>query len=68
MNTSSSTDGSKRTSRSEPAAEPLAPPAPSLEVLEFLGEFTGADGEWIDPLDLEPVDGAEDEDGGVPVD
>lgn len=73
MNTSSSTDGSKRASRSEPEDEPLAPASPSLELLEFLGEFTGADGEWVDPLDLDPLDrdgseAAESEDDGVGVD
>jgi hypothetical protein len=26
--------------------------APSMELLEFLGEFQTEDGEWIDPLDL----------------
>jgi hypothetical protein len=26
--------------------------APSLELLEFLGEFQTEDGQWIDPLDL----------------
>lgn len=68
MNTSSSTDGSKRANRSESADEPLAPATPSLELLEFLGEFTGADGEWVDPLDLDGIDAAESEDDGVGVD
>lgn len=26
--------------------------APDMELLEFLGEFTGEDGEWVDPMDL----------------
>jgi len=68
MNNSSSTDGSKRASRSEPADEPLAPATPSLELLEFLGEFSDADGEWVDPFDLEGADAAESEDDGVAVD
>lgn len=34
-----------------PAAAP--PPAPAPELLEFLGEFTTADGEWVDPLQLQ---------------
>ncbi|MDQ2069929.1 hypothetical protein [Natronospira bacteriovora] len=25
---------------------------PDMELIEFLGEFTGADGEWVDPMDL----------------
>ncbi len=68
MNTSSSTDGSKRASRSEPADEPLAPAPPSLELLEFLGEFSGADGEWVDPLDLDGSDAVDSEDEGAGLD
>ena len=26
--------------------------APDMALLEFLGEFTGEDGEWVDPMDL----------------
>lgn len=68
MNNSSSTDGSKRASRSDPPDEPLAPATPSLELLEFLGEFSDAEGEWVDPFELEGVDAAEGEDDGVLVD
>lgn len=66
MTNSSSTDGSTPKSRSD-AAPPKPPPAgaeppsaepPSAELLEFLGEFDDAHGEWIDPFDL---DGAGDE-------
>jgi len=30
--------------------------APSLELLEFLGEWETGDGEWLDPEDLEDED------------
>jgi hypothetical protein len=30
--------------------------APSLELLEFLGEWETSDGEWIDPEELEDDD------------
>ncbi len=30
--------------------------APSLELLEFLGEWESSDGEWVDPADLEDDD------------
>lgn len=62
MTTSTSTDGSPRTPRSE-AAEPLSPPgagepsrasdAPSPELLEFLGEFSDGAGGGIDPFELD---------------
>jgi len=29
---------------------------PDMELIEFLGEFTGADGEWVDPMDLYLLD------------
>ncbi|QPJ63770.1 MAG: hypothetical protein G3M70_09120 [Candidatus Nitronauta litoralis] len=29
---------------------------PSLELLEYLGEFETEDGEWIDPEELEQMD------------
>lgn len=42
------------------AAEPGKPPpndlAPSLELLEFLGEWQTARGEFVDPLQLQDVD------------
>jgi hypothetical protein len=36
-------------------AAPLAAeePPPSLELLEFLGSFETAGGEWVDPVELE---------------
>lgn len=30
--------------------------SPSLELLEYLGEFETEDGEWIDPEELEQMD------------
>jgi hypothetical protein len=48
--TPSSTDGSKKANRSD------ADESPSAELLEFLGEFTGEDGEWIDPLELDDAE------------
>jgi hypothetical protein len=35
---------------------------PSLELLEFLGDFTTDDGDWIDPKELGEIDLAEYED------
>lgn len=32
------------------AAEPESETVPSLEMLEFLGEWQTADGQWFDPL------------------
>jgi hypothetical protein len=64
MTSSTSTAGSPTTSRSDAAAAPppaRPEPAPSAELLEFLGEFSDERGEWLDPLDLE---GAGAEDGG----
>ncbi|MEA5446208.1 hypothetical protein VCB98_10290 [Gammaproteobacteria bacterium AB-CW1] len=45
--------------------------APDPELLEFLGEFTGEDGEWVDPMDLylldeEAMDGLLEEDPDSP--
>ena len=31
-------------------------PAPSLDFLEFLGEWQDSDGNWIDPADFEDAD------------
>jgi hypothetical protein len=45
--TPSSTDGSTKPNRSD------AGEAPSAELLEFLGEFSAENGEWIDPLELD---------------
>ena len=36
--------------------------APSLELLEFLGEWETPDGEWLDPVDLGAALGATPED------
>jgi hypothetical protein len=33
-------------------AEPDAVEAPSMELLEFLGDWETKDGEWLDPLQL----------------
>ena len=69
--TSSSTDGSKKPNRSDPAApteptRPAASPPPSPELLEFLGEFSDERGEWIDPLELDDAElpPGDDEGGG----
>jgi hypothetical protein len=66
MTTSTSTAGSTKTERSETAAP--AEPAPSPELLEFLGEFADERGAWVDPLDLDDAeaagDAAEPKDGG----
>lgn len=35
---------------------PAAAPTPSAELLEFLGEFSNENGEWIDPLELDAPD------------
>jgi len=37
----------------EPDAEPAAD-APSMALLEFLGEWETPEGEWIDPTELAP--------------
>jgi hypothetical protein len=39
------------------------PPAeePSPELLEFLGEFSDDEGEWVDPLELEGSESAPDD-------
>ncbi len=62
MKTSISTAGSTTRSRSEEEAPPAAAapePAPSEELLEFLGEFSDEGGEWIDPLLLEDSEAAQ---------
>ncbi len=71
MSTSSSIAGSKQASRSEAVDEPLASASPSIELLEFLGEFPDAAGAGLDALDpaldreLDPADAQErDEEGG----
>lgn len=38
------------------AEEPKESPVPDLELLEFLGTWETADGEWFDPLSLENVE------------
>ena len=51
------------------ASEPTARELPSIELLEFLGDWETADGEWIDPAELEqmslpeqgPAEGVRDE-------
>lgn|GEM_PF-2015101 len=37
------------------ASEPTARELPSVELLEFLGDWETADGEWIDPTELEQM-------------
>jgi len=34
------------------AQEAAPPPGPSLEFLEYLGEWEGPDGRWLDPTSL----------------
>jgi hypothetical protein len=66
MTSSTSTDGSTTSSRSDAAPQPAAAPpepAPSAELLEFLGEFSDERGEWLDPLDLDEADAAAAEHG-----
>ena len=54
MTTSTSTAGSTTPSRSDPQAAPEPEgPAPSPELLEFLGEFSDERGAWIDPIELD---------------
>jgi hypothetical protein len=38
------------------AAEEKESALPSLELLEFLGEFETEDGEWIDPIEIGEID------------
>ncbi len=45
--------------RREPSANPAvsgAPSGPSLEFLEFLGEWEADNGEWMDPLEMRSED------------
>ena len=37
------------------ASEPTAQELPSVELLEFLGDWETANGEWIDPTELEQM-------------
>ena len=37
------------------ASEPTAQDPPSIELLEFLGDWETANGEWIDPGELEQM-------------
>ncbi len=39
-----------------PVKESVGQTPPSLEFLEFLGEFETEEGEWIDPEELEQMD------------
>jgi hypothetical protein len=38
------------------AADEDSTAMPSMELLEFLGEFQTEDGEWIDPMELSDTD------------
>ena len=62
MTTSSSTDGSTKSSRSEsakPQGTRAADPPPDPELLEFLGEFSDERGEFVDPIDLDDATGGD---------
>lgn len=50
-----------------PAQTQAAPAkdAPSLEMLDFLGGFTTADGRFVDPEDLEVMPPAKEQDNGT---
>lgn len=41
------------------SAASVADEAPSVEFLEFLGQWETPDGEWIDPMALKELDAAE---------
>jgi hypothetical protein len=57
--TSNSTNGSKKSNRADQET------APSAELLEFLDEFSDAEGEWIDPLDLDDAEAPPEDDEGA---
>ena len=37
----------------EPGAHTIATSQPSMELIEFLGDFETEQGEWLDPTDLD---------------
>jgi hypothetical protein len=41
------------------AADEDSTDMPSMELLEFLGEFQTEDGEWIDPMELSDMEQSE---------
>jgi hypothetical protein len=41
------------------AADEDSTDMPSMELLEFLGEFQTEDGEWIDPMELSDMERSE---------